>query len=72
MTPESSAEAALKWIKHKAWHNHDYLGDVTAIQNYNGRTDPVAGLPNVPFSELYARDIMTMAGEAARIRNQKR
>jgi hypothetical protein len=71
MTPVASADGALKWLKYKGWSNGNYLGDVTALQNYNGRTDRVANLPNVPFSEWYAARISQLArdAEARRSRN---
>jgi hypothetical protein len=46
MTPQTSADAALKWLQYKGWHHNlhgrvdRYRGDYSALSGYNGDATP--------------------------------
>jgi len=64
MTPETSAEAALKWLQFKGTvHRADgsgasYRGPYEALRNYNAKRGFVDGIPK---KDVYANDIMNRA-----------
>jgi len=61
MTPQTSAEAALKWLRfkgsvHDSRHNiTSYRGNRAALMGYNGRNDLIDG---IPFKLHYAETIL--------------
>jgi len=64
MTPQASAEAALKWLQYKGTvHRSDgsaasYRGAYEALRNYNAKSDFVDG---VPRKDAYANTILNRA-----------
>lgn len=67
MTPQTSADAALKWLQYKG-SVHDASGAVTsyrgnraALMGYNGRTDLMGG---IPFRQHYADSILNRARDS--------
>lgn len=71
MTPQTSADAALKWARYKSvWPGLDstsplarkaHYGTYEALMNYNGNNQPVNG---VPFKAGYANDILNRAWDS--------
>lgn len=67
MTPQTSADAALKWLQYKG-SVHDasgavtsYRGNRTALMGYNGRNDLMDG---IPFKQHYADSILNRARDS--------
>jgi hypothetical protein len=63
MTPETSAEAALKWLQHKGRINREgnrvpYQGHYEALRKYNAAASSV---PGIPLGADYANDILNRA-----------
>ena len=64
MTPQASAEAALKWLQYKGTlHRSDgsaayYRGPYRALRNYNARSGFVDGTPK---KDVYANSILNRA-----------
>ena len=62
MTPQSSADAALKWLQYKGWV-HDstgkptrYRGDALALRGYNGDVNPRSKYTKNPADTVEQRD----------------
>jgi len=70
MTPASSAEAALKWLRYNGYvHDNNsrelrYRGDEEAFDRYNGKTAVLPGSP-LPHNQWYARQVMSLGDAAA-------
>jgi hypothetical protein len=65
MTPQTSADAALKWLHYKGRRNPDnperlgpYLGHYYALRNYNAAPGSTGGIPN---KDEYANDVVNRA-----------
>lgn len=80
MTPETSAGAALGWLKYKGWGKDKYtgqpfyIGDEGALWRYNGVTLPRSHFSKHPWDEgltqrdWYASTIPQLAQQAAEAR----
>jgi hypothetical protein len=65
MTPQTSAEAALRWLQYKGRINPDhpnrlgpYQGHYEALRNYNAASGSIDGIPK---KSEYANDVMNRA-----------
>jgi hypothetical protein len=80
MTPQTSADAALKWLQLKGWH-HDadrqpdrYRGDAQALRDYNGNWRHQSKYTGNPLDtkqqrDWYAATVPQLARDAAKSRS---
>ncbi len=67
MTPEISADAALKWLQRKGWphdatgHSDGWIGDDQALRGYNGGKYLTDG---VEHRDWYARQVLELERQA--------
>ena len=60
MTPELSAQAALKWLEYKGSLRGPSAGYRTALENYNGNKKKYPHTEGLPHHKWYARQIIRL------------
>lgn len=67
--PETSAAAALEWLRYKGFqrdgqgHPTAYKGEYKELRDYNGTTKVYNNHPEVKHQDWYAKEILDLAKE---------